>query len=122
MMKQISMIGLGLITVVGLATAANQTLTGKISDSNCGMSHNTAQHASSMKMSDHDCTLACIKNGAKYVFVTNGKVYQIENQDFSSLPEYAGENVRLTGDMNGNTIKVTSIEASARKSKPGTGQ
>jgi hypothetical protein len=96
--------------------AAEQTWTGKISDSMCGASHKKVAEHGTAKISDHDCTLACVKNGGKYVFVRNGKVYNIENQDYAGLEEHAGGTVRLIGEVTGNTIKISNIEPA------GTGQ
>lgn len=95
---------------VGTAGAADRTWTGKISDSMCGAKHQAAAHGAK-KITDRQCTLGCIKNGAQYVFVHNGKVYSIANQDYAGLKEHAGERVRLTGDVNGNSINVSNIEA-----------
>lgn len=105
--------------LVGLAVyaqAAEQTWTGKISDDMCGASHTkmAAEHKDS-KMSDRDCTLACVKGGGKYVFVSGGKVYKIENQDLAQLQEHAGHTVRLTGDMKGDNITVSKIVMPTRK-------
>ncbi|HEY3127839.1 MAG TPA: hypothetical protein VGL91_00125 [Acidobacteriota bacterium] len=98
------------------ALAAEKTWTGKISDSMCGAKHMSGEHGAK-KMSDRDCTLACIKKGAKYVFVSRGKVYNIENQDFASLEEHAGHTVKLTGEMaaDGKSIKVADIKMPAAK-------
>jgi len=67
-----------LLGFTSLASAADKTWTGKISDSMCGASHAKmiAEHGGSgtAKMTDRECTQACIKAGGKYVFVTNGKV------------------------------------------------
>ena len=71
-----------------------------------------AEHGKSA-MSDRDCTLACVKGGGKYVFVEGGKVYNVENQDAAGLQEHAGHTVRLTGEMNGDSIKVSKIEMGA---------
>jgi hypothetical protein len=87
------------------------TWTGKISDSMCGASH----AGMGTKMSDHDCTVGCVKAGAKYVFVSKGKVYQIANQKDADLPVHAGETVVLTGSMTGDTITVTKIAVPATK-------
>ena len=38
-----------------------------------------------------------------------GKVYNIENQDFGDLTEHPGHTVLLKGDLQGDTIKVSSI-------------
>jgi hypothetical protein len=94
--------------------AADQTWTGKISDSMCGAKHQkTAEHGTA-QISDRDCTLACVKKGGKYVFVRNGQVYNIDNQDYAGLEQHAGESVRLTGEMSGNSIKVSNIESSGK--------
>lgn len=83
------------------------TWTGKISDSSCGVSH--AKMMSQHGKSERDCTLACVKGGSKYVFVSAGTVYQIENQDFAGLERRAGQAVEVTGEMKGDTVTVTKI-------------
>lgn len=95
-------------TATGLF-AANETLTGTISDSNCGASHKTAIEHSGKQVSDRQCALACIKGGAKYVFVSDNKVYTIENQTFSDLSKYAGDPVKMTGDVQGSTVTVAKL-------------
>lgn len=94
----------------GSGLAADHTWTGKISDSMCGARHQAAVHGA-QKISDRQCTLGCVKNGAQYVFVHKGKVYRIENQNYAALRDHAGETVRVTGDVNGNSIRVSSLEA-----------
>lgn len=110
---------LGLTTVIlmsaSLALAAEKTWTGKISDSKCGRSHKSAIEHAGQKLSDADCVKACVKGGGKYVFVSGGKIYNIDNQDFAALEEHAGHTVKLTGEMTGDTIKVTGIEMPAKK-------
>jgi hypothetical protein len=97
-----------------MAFAADQTWSGKISDSKCGATHSSTEH-DGKKLSDRQCTAACIKGGAKYVFVSDGKVYNVDNQDFAGLPVHAGHSVKLTGEMTGDTIKVSKIEMPASK-------
>lgn len=108
------------VAVFALATsafAADQTLAGRISDSRCGATHQTkAEHGK--KMSAAQCTEACVKGGAKYVFVSGGKVYNIANQDAPNLAADAGRRVRLTGSVSGDTITVSKLE-SARVAKAG---
>src|SRR2546422_5745072 len=103
------------------AWAAERTWTGKISDSMCGASHKSTIEHSGKKMTDRDCTLACIKKGGKYVFVSKGKVYKIDNQDFASLEEHAGHTVKLTGEMaaDGKSVKVSDITMPAAKGAKG---
>jgi len=98
-----------------VAAAAEQTWTGKISDSMCGATHKKMAEHGTAKMSDRDCTLACVKGGGKYVFVSGGKVYNVSNQDFGSLQEHAGHTVRLSGEMKGDTITVSKIEMPGQK-------
>jgi len=102
------------------ASAATMTMTGTISDSMCGMSHAKMIAAHGGKMSAKECTMACVKAGGKYVFVSNKKVYTIENQDLAGLQEHAGERVTLTGDFGANNMITVSKVAMAAKAKPKT--
>ena len=86
------------------------TWTGKISDSMCGASHKKMAEHGTAKMTDRDCTQACVKNGGKYVFVSKGKVCNVDNQDYAGLAEHAGHTVKLTGEMKGDSITVSDIE------------
>ncbi|HKT10893.1 MAG TPA: hypothetical protein VJW77_03615 [Terriglobia bacterium] len=83
---------------------------GDISDSNCGAHHQTPANA-------HACTLGCIQHGAKYVFVSRGKVLMIENQKLPDLEKFAGEHVRITGtrSADGKGISITAIRAASRR-------
>jgi len=104
--------GVSLLTFLfsaAVSLAADQTWTGQISDSTCGHSHKSAIEHSGKKLTDRDCTLACVKGGAKYVFVVGGKVYNIANQDYAGLEEHAGQKVKLTGQASGDTITVSKI-------------
>jgi hypothetical protein len=111
---------IGLIFVLTALTslAAEGTWTGKISDSKCGASHKAMEHGGK-KTNAHDCTVACAKGGTKYVFVSKGKVFDIENQDLAGLEEYAGHTVKLTGDLQANKkiIKASKIEMVSGKKK-----
>jgi hypothetical protein len=98
-----------LATAAFCASAAEQTWAGQISDSMCGAHHG-------MKLSPHDCTVACVKHGAKYVFVHAGKVYNIANQDFAGLEKNAGYPIKLTGDLSGDTITVAKIAMAGKTS------
>ncbi len=116
-MKKVSSLVVSLLLCAGVAFAAEQTLSGKISDSMCGHSHKSAIEHSGKKLTDHDCVNACVKNGGKYVFVSGGKIYNISNQDYAGLQEHAGHNVQMTGDVNGDTITVNSIKMSGKAGK-----
>jgi hypothetical protein len=115
------------LLMVFSASAAEKTLTGKISDSMCGASHakmleghkkqgEVSKEVKSQE-ADRECTLACVKAGGKYVFVSQGKVYEIQNQDDPSLNEHAGHTVKLTGEMSsdGKSITVSKVEMAGGK-------
>jgi hypothetical protein len=83
---------------------ADQSWTGTISDSMCGASHGSTPAKA--------CTNGCVKKGAKYVVVVGDKVYSIANQDAADLAKYAGDSVKVTGTMSGDTITVSKISKS----------
>jgi hypothetical protein len=100
---------LSALLAIGRTAAAAETLTGKISDAMCGTSHDTkTEHGK--KMSDKQCTLACVQHGSEFVLVNGDKVLKIANQSFKGLKEFAGDAVKLTGDVQGDTVTVTKIE------------
>jgi hypothetical protein len=116
--KRLASLFVGLSTALLLSTAAwaaEQTWTGKISDSNCGASHKAAIEHGGKKLSDAECTKACVKGGAKYVFVHKGKVIPIANQDFSGLEENAGQTVHLSGELASGSVTVSKIEVASKK-------
>jgi len=90
--------------------AAEQTWTGQISDSMCGAKHMLGEHGKK-PMSDRDCAQACLQMGALYVLVVDGKVFKLINHD-ADLKVHAGHTVNLTGNLTGETIRVTKIEMS----------
>jgi hypothetical protein len=91
--------------------AAEQSWTGQISDSRCAAKHMPAEHGKK-SMSDRECALACAQKGAQYVLVADGKVYKLRNHD-ADLKDQAGHTVNLTGDLTGDTIRVSKIAISA---------
>ena len=54
------------------------------------------------------CAARCIKGGSPAVFVSDGKVYHILNQD--KVVAHAGHKVTLSGTMDGDTINVDSVK------------
>lgn len=86
------------------AMAATTTLTGTISDSMCGAKH-------SMKgMSNADCVRGCVKEGAKYTLIVNGKSYTLEGK-YTEIGALAAKKATVTGNLDGNTLTVSSIAA-----------
>jgi peroxiredoxin len=97
-----------LASLAGFAPAASVTLKGEISDSNCAISHQkvTQVHPS---LNSHSCTLACVGDGARFVFVSDGKIFKIANQDLPALKADAGYTVQLTGDLKDDTVTVSNL-------------
>jgi hypothetical protein len=91
------------------AFGAEQTWTGQISDSACNKKHEEAAEGQG-KMPDRDCTLACVRGGSLFVFVSDGKVYQIANQKSGDVATHAGHTVKLTGELKGDAITVSKVE------------
>ena len=109
-MKNLAMVVVAvLLAITAAPRAAEQTWSGKISDSACGAKHEEAAEGQGV-MADRDCTQACVRGGSKYVLVVDGKAMQIANQDFKDLAAHAGHAVKVTGELTGAAIKVTKIE------------
>src|SRR5687768_3888188 len=90
----------GLIAIVlvssSIGLSAQQTLSGVISDSTCGASHQSMATAS--QMTERECAFHCVKMLAKYVLVDDQKhAVPIVNQDFAGLPLRTARPVRVTG-------------------------
>src|SRR5437762_13340436 len=107
-MKLIALLAASLLFTT-IATAAEQTWTGQFADSACGAKHEEAAEGQG-KMPDRDCTIACVRGGSKYVLVSDGKVFQIANQDNKDLAAHAGHTVKMTGELKGSLITVSKIE------------
>ncbi len=106
MKKQILLCSLAVLLIAGFAVAGDKdkssSWTGVITDDHCGLK---ANHSA-------DCVNGCVKNhGAKYVLANSAdkKLYVLEPQDQAAA--HANETVKVTGTVEGNTIKVTQIEA-----------
>jgi hypothetical protein len=108
MMRRFS-IALVVVGVIAMPITAEQTWTGKISDSACNAKHQEAAEGQGT-MPDRDCTQACVRGGSLYVFVFDGKVYQIANQKHEEVVAHAGHRVKLTGELRDKTITVSKIE------------
>ena len=88
-----------------------QTWSGQISDSMCGADH-SAMGSGGKKVDPHDCTLMCVKGGSKFVFVSNGKIFNLATHDLGDLSAQAGHSVQLTGvlEPDGKTVTVAKVE------------
>ena len=101
------------VALVNVSPAhSQQAWTGVLSDSRCGASHRDITSAGTL--TDRQCIFECIKALAKYVLVDAGnQAIPIANQDVAGFPLYVGRPVRLLGELRGNAIHVSKIEAIA---------
>src|SRR5438046_1602257 len=93
-----------------LAMAADGSWTGWISDSQCGVKGANDKAG--------ECTTKCVKeHGAKYVFVNDAdkKIYVVDAQD--KVAAHAGHHVTVKGSVDGETLKLTSIDMAAAATK-----
>jgi hypothetical protein len=98
------------VVLAASACASEDTLAGYISDAHCGAFH-VASDEHGPTESERECTLRCVRGGAGYVIVSNGRVYTIANQDHPDLPVHAGQSVRVTGRVREGVVEVSRLEA-----------
>jgi len=106
MVKKVFLVAGALLLVASLISAADtSTWTGVVSDSHCGLKHSKASAQAAA------CVEKCVAGGGKYVFVADGKLYQVEPQDkFRGL---GGKAVTVKGSIAGDTITADSVEPAA---------
>ncbi len=109
-MKHAVLFFIGVVALVGwlgsgTGSAAAQMWTGYVSDSQCGADHGG-------EVDPRECTLKCVTAGDKYVLVVDSgmTIMPIANQDFPSLREYAGQEAKVTGELNGDAIVIAKID------------
>lgn len=96
---------LALVLMFVLSVFASQTtVTGMLTDNMC-----TKKHMMPGKP-NADCVRDCIKHGAKFVVVSDGKVLEVTG-NLEKLNEFAGKKVKVIGESKGKAIAVASIEA-----------
>ena len=89
---------------IASAKSNSQTFTGQVSDAMCGAKHMSGPPA--------ECTRACVKQGSKYALVVGDKVYLLQTDDkanLAKLDSLAGEKAKVSGSLEGDTIKVSSV-------------
>jgi hypothetical protein len=84
--------------------ARTQNFAGMITDERCG-----ARHMDSDK-SPAACARACVRDGSQYSLIDGDKRYQLAGM-YDQLNEVAGQRVRISGTLDGETIRVSAIRA-----------
>ena len=93
-----------LVASVGSVAALADQLTGYVSESGCGAKHSTVSAANTK------CVDACIKKGSDPVLVSEGKVMKFDADSKEKAKAFAGQNVKIDGSMDGDVIKISSID------------
>lgn len=101
-------------TTVSFGKTADKTYTGEIMDSTCAkMSNHDAGYKLTGTNTPKDCTLACVKSGAKFVLYDAAAktAYELDDQD--KAKDLAGQKVKVEGTLNHatKTIHVDKIES-----------
>ena len=89
---------------IGSVAAIADSMTGYISEAGCGAKH-AAVSAGNTK-----CVEACIKKGADPVLVSDGKVMKFDADSKEKAKAFAGQSVKIDGTMDGDVVKITSID------------
>ncbi len=95
MKKTVFALGLVLVLLAALPAAAGEkgSWKGWIADAKCAGARD--DHGAS---ADHaGCAANCIKGGGEAVFVSDGTVYEVTNQD--AVTSHAGHHVEVTGTL-----------------------
>ncbi len=115
MLKRLLICAFAIVFVAALTVSADKgkegSWTGWVTDSHCAAKDKyDAKHAS--------CGESCVKDhGAKWVLYTpaDKKAYTLDPQDKAT--GHAGHHVKVTGTVEGDTIKVKSLEMVAEGGK-----
>lgn len=89
--------------VNGSGSAEERTFEGMVTCTSCG-----AKHSAKLARTATNCTLTCVRGGAKFALVDGDKSYQLEG-DLNVLKRLAGQRTRVLGVMRGDAITVSSI-------------
>jgi hypothetical protein len=82
---------------------SQKTWDGFVTDTHCGTN---CQRSSDMRP-DRACVRVCVRKGSKYGLWYGNHVYELEPQ--AQAAKFAAENVRVTGEMTNDVIRIQSI-------------
>ena len=87
------------------AFAQQQSLTGVVTDSMCGVTHMAKDKTPA------ECAQMCVKDGMKYALAVENKVYTLEGHE-AELAKLAGQKAIVKGPLKGDTLSVQEVAAS----------
>jgi hypothetical protein len=79
------------------------TFVGLVSDSTCGPRHKLRDKSA------EECTRACQRGGASFALVAGERIYKLKG-DTNDVAVLAGQKVKVTGTLQGDTITVNAIQ------------
>ncbi len=82
-----------------------KTYEGMVTCSRCG-----AKHSAALAQTADACVRVCVHGGAKFSLAEADSTYLLDG-DMSALKKLAGQRVRVTGELTGKTIRVSSVAA-----------
>src|SRR5215467_1916296 len=102
-MKKLALAVLLVLSLLAFSAAAAE-MTGYISDVTCAK-----KYVAKAESDAHaGCAAGCDKKGAALVFVSGGKIYQVDDQ--AKVQEHAGHKVTINGKVDGETLKIDSVK------------
>jgi hypothetical protein len=85
--------------------STQKTYEGMVTCSRCG-----ARHSAVLGQTAASCVRVCVHDGANFSLVEADSTYLLDG-DMSALKRLAGQRVRVMGELNGRTIRVSSVAA-----------
>ena len=85
--------------------STQKTYEGMVTCSRCG-----AKHSATLGQTADACVRVCVHGGANFSLVEANSTYLLDGE-LSALKRLAGQRVRVIGELNGKTIRVSSVAA-----------
>jgi hypothetical protein len=102
------------VLAVSPQQAGQKVFVGEITDGMCGMNGSHTQMMNGMSSMGHDkdtCTRQCVRLGVAYVLLDPASRTVYHFDDPAKAEPFAGRKVRVTGMLEGQNIKIATIEA-----------
>lgn len=90
-------------TAQTVPTTTEQSYEGMVTCSRCG-----AKHSAALGQKAADCARTCVRGGASFALIEGNATYRLEG-DLGVLGRLAGRRARIMGELNGNTIRISSV-------------
>ena len=101
-MKKFALAFVGGLSLFAFSAMAAD-MTGFVSDAKCA-----ADPAKAGSEAHAQCAAACAGKGAELVFVSDGKVYKVNDQ--AKVKAHAGHKVTISGKVENGTLMVDSVK------------